>query len=55
METMNNPAQEAISQEAVVYESKIDFNFNKLQAVACMALSAVVSISFIVWAVKSFV
>jgi len=29
------------------------FNYNKLQAVACMAASAVVSIALIVWAIKS--
>jgi hypothetical protein len=31
------------------------FNFNKLQAVLCMAASAAVSIGLIIWAVKSFI
>jgi hypothetical protein len=30
------------------------FNYNKLQAVACMAASAAVSIALIFWAIKSF-
>jgi hypothetical protein len=30
------------------------FNFAKLQAVICMAVSAAVSIGLIVWAVKSW-
>jgi hypothetical protein len=30
------------------------FNYNKLQAVACMAASAAVSIALIVWACKSW-
>ncbi len=30
------------------------FNYNKLQAVICMTLSAAVSISLIIWAVRSF-
>lgn len=30
------------------------FNYNKLQAVACMGASAVVSIALMVWAIKSF-
>jgi hypothetical protein len=30
------------------------FNYNKLQAVACMGASAVVSIALITWAIKSF-
>jgi hypothetical protein len=30
------------------------FNFNKLQAVLCMAASAAASVALIVWAVKSF-
>lgn len=42
------------SQESVVSEPKLHFNVNKLQAVACMALSAAVSISLIVWAINSF-
>ena len=40
-------------QEATV-ETKSHFNFNKLQAVLCMALSAIASISLIAWAVTSF-
>jgi hypothetical protein len=30
------------------------FNYNKLQAAACMAASAVVSIALITWVIKSF-
>ncbi|MGZ5790340.1 MAG: hypothetical protein ACXWJF_12900 [Burkholderiaceae bacterium] len=30
------------------------FNFNKLQAVFCIAASATVSIALIVWAIKAF-
>ncbi len=30
------------------------FNFNKLQAVVCMAASAAVSIALITWAIKAF-
>ncbi|MBI1892315.1 MAG: hypothetical protein HYS18_16850 [Burkholderiales bacterium] len=30
------------------------FNYNKLQAVICIALSAVVSVGLILWAVKTF-
>jgi len=38
----------------VVCAPRADFNYNKLQAVICMALSAAVSISTIAWAVKFF-
>lgn len=31
----------------------LDFNFNKLQAVLCIAASAAVSISLILWAVNA--
>jgi hypothetical protein len=31
-----------------------NFNFNKLQAVACMASSAAVSLTLMYWAIKSF-
>jgi hypothetical protein len=30
------------------------FNFNKLQAVVCMAVSAAVTIALIAWAIKAF-
>ena len=42
-------------QEAAVLEPQrgAGFNYNKLQAVLCIALSAVVSISLIAWAVSA--
>ncbi|HZW11591.1 MAG TPA: hypothetical protein VFF81_00175 [Noviherbaspirillum sp.] len=42
------------NRKQVVYAAKADFNYNKLQAVICMALSAAVTISTIAWAVKFF-
>ncbi|SNT11535.1 hypothetical protein SAMN06265795_11472 [Noviherbaspirillum humi] len=39
--------------EALNHDAK-GFNFAKLQAVLCMAASAAVSISLLVWACKSF-
>jgi len=39
-------------QETMACESK-HFNYNKLQAVACMASSAMVSIALIYWAIKT--
>lgn len=41
-------------QDAAVCESRTHFNYNKLQAVACIASSAAVSIALIYWAIKSF-
>jgi hypothetical protein len=32
----------------------LEFNYDKLQAAACMAASAVVSIALLSWAIKSF-
>jgi hypothetical protein len=40
-------------QNATACEAKAHFNYNKLQAVACMTTSAAVSIALIYWAVKS--
>ncbi|MGH8807355.1 MAG: hypothetical protein ACREX0_05705 [Noviherbaspirillum sp.] len=40
--------------EATVLESKAGFNYDKLQAVACMASSAAVSIGLIYWMIKAF-
>ncbi|HJV73606.1 MAG TPA: hypothetical protein VJ654_05250 [Noviherbaspirillum sp.] len=41
------------SQKVTASDAKIYFNFNKLQAVACIALSAAISIGLIIWTVKS--
>jgi hypothetical protein len=44
-----------LQKQAALRDSKAAaFNYNKLQAVACMAASAVVSIALITWAIKSF-
>lgn len=40
--------------DAAVCQSKTTFNHNKLQAVACIASSAMVSIALMYWAVRSF-
>lgn len=40
-------------QRAVARTAKAQFNYNKLQAAACMATSATVSIAIIYWAIKS--
>jgi len=40
-------------QQAVARTAKAQFNTNKLQAAACMATSAAVSIAIIYWAIKS--
>jgi len=40
-------------QRAVARTSAAQFNTNKLQAAACMATSAAVSIAIIYWAIKS--
>gem|GEM_PF-2045642 len=41
-------------QNAAVCESKAHFNYNKLQAVACMTCSAAVSIGLIYSAIRFF-
>lgn len=41
-------------QQHAVCAAKSNFNYNKLQAAMCMALSAAVSISTIAWAIKTF-
>lgn len=48
--------EKIISQESdfPVKQKPGAFNFNKLQAVVCMAASAAVSIALITWAIKSF-
>jgi hypothetical protein len=50
--------EKIISQETGIPEEKkpgaFNFNFNKLQAVLCMAASAAISIALIVWTIKSF-
>jgi hypothetical protein len=48
--------EKVISQETGIPEKKKPgaFNFNKLQAVLCMAASAAISIALIVWAIKAF-
>lgn len=47
--------QETIDEVALdSVEVKTSFNYNKLQAVICMAASAAVSVGLIMWAVKSF-
>lgn len=48
--------EKIMSQETQLPEKKKpgSFNFNKLQAVICMAVSAAVSIALIVWAIKAF-
>lgn len=61
---MNKSPQEAAVPEPTVSDptvaiptvpgQKMHFNFDKLQALACIAVSAAVSISLILWAVKSF-
>lgn len=63
-EAMNNPRQETTMSEPtlsdpalsapIAAERKVHFNFNKLQAVACIALSAAASVGLIAWAVTSF-
>jgi len=40
--------------QAVAAKPQTGFNFNKLQAVICIALSAATSISVLVWAAKFF-
>lgn len=49
---MNNTAGKVIGAPAT--KEARTFNFNKLQAVACMMASAAVSIGLIVWAVKTY-
>lgn len=49
---MNNTAGKVIGTPAT--KKARTFNFNKLQAVACMIASAAVSIGLIVWAVKTY-
>lgn len=41
------------SQRAVARTAKAQFNYNKLQAAACMGTSAAVSIALIYWAIKT--
>lgn len=43
-----------VRQNPAVLESKAGFNFNKLQAVACIMSSAAVSIGLIYWAINIF-
>lgn len=40
--------------DAAVCQAKSNFNYNKLQAVACILSSSMVSIALIYWAVRSF-
>ena len=47
---MENAVQKIV--EIPPKQKKIGFNFNKFQAIVCMAASAVVSIGLIIWAVK---
>jgi hypothetical protein len=51
------PIQETIMKKArqdAAYKSQTSFNYHKLQATACMATSAAVSIALIYWAIRSF-
>ncbi|WP_292935567.1 hypothetical protein [Noviherbaspirillum sp.] len=43
-----------VRQDAGISHAKTSFNYNKLQAAACMLSSAAVSIALIYWAIKSF-
>lgn len=49
---MQKPVSEAV--EFRSEQESPSFNFNKLQAVICIAASALVSIGVIVWLVKAF-
>lgn len=49
---MHNTIDKAAAFQAE--EKAPGFNFNKLQAVLCMAASAAVSMGLIIWAVKSY-
>lgn len=40
-------------QDAAMADSKTYFNYNKLQAVACITSSAAVSIALIYWVIRS--
>lgn len=40
--------------DAAVCQAKSNFNYNKLQAAACILSSSVVSIALIYWAIRSF-
>jgi hypothetical protein len=42
-----------VHQRAVARTAKAQFNYNKLQAAACITTSAAVSIALIYWAIKS--
>jgi hypothetical protein len=53
MQSNGGIMQKSIAKTAVL-GSKTSFNYNKLQAVACIASSAAVSIGFIYYAIRSF-
>ena len=50
--SLNGDSMNNVRQDAIVIQSEKTFNFNKLQAVLCMASSAAVSIGMIYAAVQ---
>ena len=49
---MGKPLPEAVV-ELDAAQRKSPFNFNKLQAVTCILVSALISIALIVWAINA--
>lgn len=43
-----------LTQDAAMISAKSGFNYNKLQAAACITCSAAVSIGAIYWAITAF-
>lgn len=43
-----------LRQDAVIIPAKSGFNYNKLQATACITCSVAVSIAAIYWAITTF-
>lgn len=53
MQDTIQPAVDFAPSENTIKAQARNFNFNKLQAVLCMAASAAVSVALIVWAINS--